>query len=223
MTTNAIKLPQAIERVLVDAAADPDFCQALLARRLEALDARGHILEPSERALLQAVPEAQLRAVIDGLRDVAKEPVAPAPPAPLGPGGPFPPPAGIRPDQVPVPAGIRPDRIPMAPQGIRPDPVPPEAPEPPSDPPPDEPVPVPAGIRPDDPTRGIRPDDPLVRGIRPTRLLVGAAVTAALGGGAYYLLSATHGVRPDRPAAVQPIADAGAPDAAGKKTPVDEE
>jgi len=220
MTTEAIKLPQAIERVLVDAAADPDFCEALLARRLEALDARGHALAPSERALLGAVPEAQLRTVIDRLRDVAREPVAPAPPAPDGP---FPPPAGIRPDQIPVPAGIRPDQIPVAPQGIRPDPVPPKEPEPPSDPPPDEPVLVPAGIRPDDPTRGIRPEDPRVRGIRPTRLLIGAAVTAALGGGAYYLLTATHGVRPDRPAAVQPVVDAGAPDAVEKKTPVDEE
>jgi hypothetical protein len=139
------KLPEAVQRVLVEAAADPEFCEALLARRLEAADARGHALNPSERAMLQSVPDPQLRAVIDGLRGIGAD--------------------------LPAPAEV----IPFA-----------------------EPA-------------GIRPDDPVVKGIRPTRLLIGAAVTtAALGGAAYWLLAA--GSRPEPPAVeevARPPADAG--------------
>jgi hypothetical protein len=102
MTSSDLKLPEAVERVLIDAAAHPRFLEELLERRLEAVEARGYTLTPSEQAMLQSVPEAQLRAVIDRLRGIGEELLIPSPPA-----IPMAEPAGIRPDHGLT--GIRPE------------------------------------------------------------------------------------------------------------------
>jgi hypothetical protein len=70
---------------------------------------------------------------------------------------------------------------------------------------------MPEGVRPPDPGQavqvpmaepaGIRPNPP-VKGIRPGRVVLAAAATAAVAGGAVTLCS--MGVRPDRPDATQP-------------------
>lgn len=186
-------LPLTLERILAHAAADETFRRELLADRLAAVERQGYALNPSERAMLEAVSEAQLLSVLDSL---PVGPVAIEPPTGIAS-------QGIRPDPPPI-QGIRPDVPPPA--GIRPD-VPPPRPEP-QPPRPDE---VTRGIRPDLPSLGIRPDSP-IKGIRPGRLLVGAAITtAAIGAGGIYWchMMAPTGSRPDLPAVTQPERPAG--------------
>lgn len=60
-------LPVGIERVLVLAAVEPEFLQELRGHRLAAVDGRGLTLSRSERAMLGAIPEAQLEATVRGL------------------------------------------------------------------------------------------------------------------------------------------------------------
>lgn len=60
-------LPLGIERVLYLAATEPDFAEALMKDRTEAISNRGVVLRPSERALLEALPEDLLRANISAV------------------------------------------------------------------------------------------------------------------------------------------------------------
>jgi len=57
-----------VERVLYEAATDPDFRRALVAERERALSDRGIKLKPAERAVLANVSDAALEAMIDSLR-----------------------------------------------------------------------------------------------------------------------------------------------------------
>lgn len=101
-------LPRALERLLAEAAADEALREELLADRLGAAERRGHALSPAERAALEAVPDAQLRTLIEGL---ARQVVAP--PAT---------PPGLDAELMNMPiTGIRPDGPVFAPQGIRPE------------------------------------------------------------------------------------------------------
>ncbi len=63
-------LPLGIERAIFFAASDSRFADDLIRRRAEAVYERGVFLRPSERALLEAIPEEQLRATI-GAVDVS--------------------------------------------------------------------------------------------------------------------------------------------------------
>lgn len=60
-------MPTAIERILSEAAADPSFREQLLDDRLAAIEQRGYQLSDAERAMLEAVPAEQLRAMLDRL------------------------------------------------------------------------------------------------------------------------------------------------------------
>lgn len=172
---------RALMDALLKAARNPELLQELVDRRGEALAEWGIALSPTDRAMLSAVDEAQLRAVLRHLTDVEL------------------------PDDAPAPAMSR---------GIQPD-------EPDSV--------LCTGSRPGDrpyqaATQGIRPDDiprDAVRGVRPARVVLAAATTAAVLAGGASLCLVTHGARPDPPPASQPIltpdatrsVDAGAPDA----------
>ncbi len=57
-----------VERVIYEAATDPDFRRALVADRQTALVERGIELKPAERAVLFNVPNATLETMIDSLR-----------------------------------------------------------------------------------------------------------------------------------------------------------
>ena len=60
-------LPLGIERVILRAASDSAFAGDLMRRRADAVYESGIFLRPSERALLEAIPEEQLRATIDAV------------------------------------------------------------------------------------------------------------------------------------------------------------
>ncbi len=130
-------LPPSLEQVLAEAASDATLRDRLLTDRRAALAGRG--LSESELAIIAAVPDDQLRQMLEQLAGQA-----------------------LVTTHAPLPADVR--------------------------------------------CQGIRPDDEhhdpqlreRVRGTRPGRLLLAAAVTsAAIGGGATLLCS--MGVRPDRP------------------------
>lgn len=57
-------LPVGVERVLYAAATDPAFCEALLRDRRTALAGLDAELQPSERAMIEGIPEPRLRATI---------------------------------------------------------------------------------------------------------------------------------------------------------------
>jgi hypothetical protein len=57
-----------VERVLYEAATDPDFRRALVSGRERALAERGIELQPAERAVLANVLDETLEAMIDSLR-----------------------------------------------------------------------------------------------------------------------------------------------------------
>ena len=108
--------PRNLEQILAAAAADPSLKEALLADRLAAVEALGQGLSPSEQKILLAVPDEQLRAMVDRLAGAAPPVLAPPTFAPQGirpeaPAGvrPHSPTRGIRPDS-PV-KGIRPGRL----------------------------------------------------------------------------------------------------------------
>ena len=61
------RLPVGVEKVLYLAATDEGFRQALMEDRARAVQQRGLSLRDSERALLAAVPDQQLRVAIDGM------------------------------------------------------------------------------------------------------------------------------------------------------------
>ena len=54
-----------IERILAEAATDQEFCEHLLRDRVEAVEQRGYALDDNEKAMLRAVPENQLRAILE--------------------------------------------------------------------------------------------------------------------------------------------------------------
>jgi len=60
-------LSRAIEETLADAARDPGFRDELLADRKRAIGRRNYRLSDTEQSLLDAVPDAQLRSLIDTL------------------------------------------------------------------------------------------------------------------------------------------------------------
>lgn len=60
-------IPVGMEQVIFLAAADQGFREELLAKREQAAEARGLSLSESERAMLRMIPEAQLRASIEGM------------------------------------------------------------------------------------------------------------------------------------------------------------
>ncbi|UCH79042.1 MAG: carboxypeptidase regulatory-like domain-containing protein [Candidatus Coatesbacteria bacterium] len=57
-------IPRGIEVLVKKAAVDPSFKKLLLQRRAEAAEAIALTLSPAEEAMLAAVPEAQLRAIV---------------------------------------------------------------------------------------------------------------------------------------------------------------
>jgi hypothetical protein len=57
-------VPRGIEVLVKKAAVDPAFRELLLARRAEAASEIGLALEPAEAAMLDAIPAAQLEAII---------------------------------------------------------------------------------------------------------------------------------------------------------------
>ena len=67
------QVPVGLERIIYRAATDPGFLAALLRDREAAVTPMG--LRASERALLRAVPEAQLRAAVAGV-DVSEDNLA---------------------------------------------------------------------------------------------------------------------------------------------------
>lgn len=99
-----------LERILAEAAADPEFREALLADRLAAVAQRGHPLDPELRSLLLATTDAQLRAVLQGLERIGEAGPPPGPPTAC---------TGCRADLPPQVQGIRPDRFSPA-RGTRP-------------------------------------------------------------------------------------------------------
>jgi len=171
------EIPRGIEVLVSKASVDAEFRAVLLERRAKAAESIDLKLSPTEAMMLDAIPAAQLEAVIDRTKvSPAKRraflgTAAAAMLAALGVAV-----AGC--DREPLIQGIQPDRPPgeqekppkptpePAPTGIRPDmPPPKEAPKPTVEPP---------------PTKGIRPDRPAVsRGVRPERLPI------------------TDGIRPD--------------------------
>jgi len=62
-----VKVPAGVERALFLAATDEAFCRELFEDRAGAVQTRGLQLSASELAMLRAAPQAQLRAIIDGL------------------------------------------------------------------------------------------------------------------------------------------------------------
>ena len=58
------EIPRGIEVLVKKASVDPDFKSALLEKRAEAAGEIGLTLEPSEIAMINAVQEAQLEAII---------------------------------------------------------------------------------------------------------------------------------------------------------------
>lgn len=102
----------AIEQLLIEAAADNKFKEALVVHRAAAARAHGFNLSASEQATLAAIPEAQLRVMIENITPgrAAEEPVYVS--------------HGVRPDYhaEELTAGIRPEDAPrVVPGGIRPD------------------------------------------------------------------------------------------------------
>ena len=59
-----VAVPIGVEKILWRAASDPAFCERLFADREAALDEGEEPLEPSERAMLTAVPDETLRAMV---------------------------------------------------------------------------------------------------------------------------------------------------------------
>jgi len=128
------EVPRGIEILVKKASVDADFKRLLLEKRAEAAKEIALALEPAETMMLNAVPAAQLEAII------ASTTVAPvsraaflgkaaavmlaALGAGVGCNEPPPAPAGIPPDRVPTTKGIQgdrpPDRVPVT-DGIRPD------------------------------------------------------------------------------------------------------
>lgn len=182
-------IPRGIEVLVKKAAVDAAFRTRLLAVRAGAAVDIGLVLAPSEAALLAAVPEAQLAAMISGTRVPERHyaaflgSAAAVMLAALGlvgcDGQSEAKPAGIRPEPQPPPpaeqpATPQPDPIPTS-RGVRPD-LPLPAPNP------EEVIPT-KGIRPDVPPEqqhgpdanrdtgrsslGIRPDVPMA-GVSPT-------------------------------------------------------
>lgn len=70
--THRAHLSAGMERTLCIAATDRAFCEALFEDRVAAVQQRGIVLSDSELAMLRAIPEAQLRAAIDGV-DVSED------------------------------------------------------------------------------------------------------------------------------------------------------
>ena len=58
------EIPRAIEVLIKKAAVDPAFKKLLMEKRGEAAEAIALKLEPAEAAMLEAVPETQLRAIV---------------------------------------------------------------------------------------------------------------------------------------------------------------
>jgi len=92
-------IPLGLMRVLRRAREDAQFLEQLVQRRSAAADEAGEPLSGNEKATLDAVPEAQLRAMVASL------PVAPAPPRIERPEHDVPAPGGCAAD---VPAPPRP-------------------------------------------------------------------------------------------------------------------
>jgi hypothetical protein len=146
------RIPRGIEVLVKKASIDPEFKVILLERRAEAAARIGLELEPSEAAMLAAVPAGQLEAII-ARTEVAPEHrraflgqaaavmlaavgvVTTGCPVVTGSAPDRPPTEGIRPDRPPE-KGIRPDRPPT--KGVQPD----------QPPPPEKPL-APTGSRPD--------------------------------------------------------------------------
>ncbi len=116
--------PNALEQLLMQAASDDEFKEELLCDRIAAASRRGLALSVSEQATLAAIPEAQLRVMIDNI-PLAAEAERMLPEATLGirPGEGFSKfsAEGIRPEDGSslVSQGVRPD-IPSPVRGIRP-------------------------------------------------------------------------------------------------------
>lgn len=192
-------IPRGIEVLVKKAAVDPAFKQVLLEKRAKAADEISLKLEPSEAAMLNAVPAAQLETIIansnvtDLTRSAFLGRAAAVMLAALGVSTQGcseigPPVTGSAPDRIPT-KGIDPEKPkadpnkdlpPTAAQspGTRPDPVEPKPPAQETTPP------APTGIRPDQPppppppkpdadtyTRGVRPDVPMTKGIQPDEIL----------------------------------------------------
>ena len=132
-------IPRGIEVLVKKAAVDPQFRAALLERRAAAAEQIGLSLDPSEAAMLRAVPREQLEAIIarttvpEEQRRIFLGKVAAVSLAALG-------------LSSVACMGVRPDRLPD-PKGMGPDTAGEEGPE----------------RRDEDPTRGIRPDRPKPR------------------------------------------------------------
>lgn len=166
-------IPRGIEVLVKKAAVDAAFRSRLLAARAAAAADIGLVLAPSEAALLAAVPEAQLAAMISGTRVPERHYAAflgSAAAVMLAA-------LGLVSCDVQQTRGVQPDQPPPAPQTPKPDPrvnegIRPDVPEPreePATPPKPDPVPTSRGVRPDlppprddevQPTKGIRPDLP---------------------------------------------------------------
>jgi hypothetical protein len=167
-------VPTGIQRLLRLASVDPAFARELGARRAEMGAAAGIELTASERAILQAIPAAQLQAMIAGLpppeedrrtflRQSAASAVVLLGGALLGPACPV---RGSRSDVPPEPAPPRPDEPAPVPAGARID-VPPQPPPPASAPA----EPAPPRLPVTQPMRGTRPNRPQMHtaGVRPDR------------------------------------------------------
>jgi len=61
-------IPRAIEVLIKKAAVDPAFKKMLMEKRAGAADVIALTLSPAEEAMLEAVPEAQLRAIVDNTK-----------------------------------------------------------------------------------------------------------------------------------------------------------
>ena len=88
------ELTRAIEEILADAAKDPEFRSELLVDRNGAIERRSYSLSDTEKNLLDAVPEEQLRALLDTLSRSDAPGIFKGQPGQAMPLGP---PAGIRP------------------------------------------------------------------------------------------------------------------------------
>lgn len=152
-------IPRGVEILIQKAAVDPDFKALLLDKRAEAAAEIELTLEPAEAAMLNAVPAAQLEAIIDrtqvpeATRRALLGKITAATLATLGVGifvksCIVDPSLGIRPDRLELQtAGIRPIQEHPATEGIRPDRIEPEGTEHQAD-------------QKWSATRGIRPDRP---------------------------------------------------------------
>lgn len=175
-------IPRGIEVLVSKASVDADFKALLLDQRAKAADTIGLDLNPAEAMMLDAIPAAQLEAVVartkvsEGNRRAFLGSAAAVMLAALGVTGcdscipvtgiaPDRPKPKPKPEPPPTTKGIRPDKLPVT-DGIRPDPPEPKvqvvtgiAPDLPK---PKAPPPAPTGIRPDRPpvSRGVRPDRP---------------------------------------------------------------